>query len=155
MSSARLRLGVAAAAFAAWVGYLGYLALTTTRPVVLSRPQFLAAEAYVLAELQATDKGEPSAHVLVKQVFWSKDGAGPKGDVTVSNLPGSPTIQGWSGPGEYVLALSRDPKSKDNDYLVTPIPRSPTYYHTAAPIYPDSPRVRQQVEALQKEFHGP
>src|SRR5262245_23972414 len=107
MSSARLRLGVAAAVFAAWVGFLGYLALTTTRPVVLSRPQFLAAEAYVLAELQATDKGEPSVHVRVKEVFWSKDGAGPKGELTVSNLPGSPTIQGWNGPGEYVLALSR------------------------------------------------
>ena len=39
-----VRLAVAAALFAGWVGWLTYLAATASRPVVLSRPQVLAAE---------------------------------------------------------------------------------------------------------------
>jgi hypothetical protein len=157
MSSARLRLGVAAVALAAWIGFLGYLAFTTTRPVVLSRPQFLAADAYVLAELEATGGGEPSDRVRVREVYWSKVGAAPQGDapvVTVVNLPRVEANQGWTGSGTYVLALSRDPRSKENSYLVTPIPRSPMYGKGDTPIYPESPRVLRQVEILKNEFHG-
>jgi hypothetical protein len=47
----RLRLLIAAGLFTAWIGWLVFLAATTTKPVVLSRPQFLHADAYVIAEL--------------------------------------------------------------------------------------------------------
>ncbi len=38
------RLILAAALFVAWIGMLAILAATTTRPVVLSRPQFLVSD---------------------------------------------------------------------------------------------------------------
>jgi hypothetical protein len=52
MKAAKVRLIITAVLFLAWVGYLVFLAATTTRPVVLSRPQFLAADLYLVAELQ-------------------------------------------------------------------------------------------------------
>ena len=48
------RLAVSAILFAGWIGYLAFLAATTTEPTVLSRPQFLAADLYVVAELGPT-----------------------------------------------------------------------------------------------------
>ena len=54
-------LAVAAGLFAAWIGYLFYLALTAGHPpVVLSRPQFLVADLWVIAEVDATTRdGSP------------------------------------------------------------------------------------------------
>src|SRR5262245_56647666 len=52
MKPSRVRLAVCALLFLGWIGWLVYLSATTTRPVVLSRPQFLAADLYVVAELR-------------------------------------------------------------------------------------------------------
>jgi hypothetical protein len=52
MKPSRVRLAVCALLFLGWISWLVYLSATTTRPVVLSRPQFLAADLYVIADLQ-------------------------------------------------------------------------------------------------------
>jgi len=46
------RLLLASLCFLAWIGYLGYLVSITREPVILSRPQFLVADLYVLAHLE-------------------------------------------------------------------------------------------------------
>jgi hypothetical protein len=156
MRPSRARLTVTAVVFAGWIAFLAYLALTTTHPVVLSRPQFLAADTCVLAELKAGDDGAPAAAVEVRKVFWSA-GNPPKGAITVANLPelrrkgdSKDPDHGWDGPGEYVLALTRVRGNPDNLYRITPIPRSPSFWGPQqGRIYPASPRVLRQLEALQ------
>ena len=101
MSHARLRLAAAAALFLGWIGYLAYLALTTTRPVVLSRPQFLAAQLDVIATVAEND-GRPDPVVRVQRVQWAANGieANLSGQTTkVANLPSATKEDGWAGPG--------------------------------------------------------
>jgi hypothetical protein len=45
------RLALTAVLFLGWIGFLAYLAATTTNPVVLERPQFLTADLVVLADV--------------------------------------------------------------------------------------------------------
>jgi hypothetical protein len=69
MKRARVRLAITAALFFAWIGYLVYLAATTTRPIVLSRPQFLAANLYVIADLRDRADG-PDPTLLTEISGW-------------------------------------------------------------------------------------
>ena len=55
MASARVRLALAAFLFVAWVGWLANLALTTARPVILSRPQLAASTLDVIARVEVDD----------------------------------------------------------------------------------------------------
>src|SRR5262249_20260929 len=57
--SPKARLAAAAALFLAWIGWLGYLAFTAGTipvtqkgPVILSHPQSLTSQLYVIAELK-------------------------------------------------------------------------------------------------------
>src|SRR5689334_762472 len=97
MSRAKMRLLLAAGLFAAWIGWLAYLAATTTRPIVLSRPQFLVSTLDVIAEVKA-ESDRPAPTVTVKEVHWQQPGGKVKpGDrLTVANLS---TCQGWHSPG--------------------------------------------------------
>jgi hypothetical protein len=73
MMRSRVRLAVCAALFVAWIGYLVYLAVTTTRPVILSRPQFLAADLYVIVTVEQGKHGNaPAAAAKIRQVIWSR-----------------------------------------------------------------------------------
>ncbi len=155
MKPSRVRLAVCALLFIAWIGWLVYLSATTTRPVVLSRPQFLAADLYVVAELRAGPKGDgaPAAEGTIREVVWSKSGedlAGRK--VTITNLPQT-AKQGWTGPGEYILALSKVPLPAGTVYEVTEIPRSPGYASHKTPIYPANATARRELKDLVAEFH--
>ena len=53
MKKSPWRLALSAVLLACWIGYLAYLSATTTHPIVLSRPQFLSADLYVIAEVPA------------------------------------------------------------------------------------------------------
>src|SRR5262245_999175 len=129
MRSGKVWLMIPAAAFAAWIGWLVYLAATTTRPVVLSRPQFLAADLYVLADLHPTaaKAGAPAEEATVRHVVWPADKGQVGERIVVKNLPECDRSQGWAGPGEYILALSRL-RENNGVYQVTPLPRSPGFY---------------------------
>ena len=123
MSRARMRLILTAALFCAWIGWLAYLAVTTTRPVVLSRAQFLASQLDVVAVI-AEREGVPLAEVKVEQVLWPPGIAMQKlaGQmIKVVNLPQLTKEDGFAGPGEYVLPLI----AEGNEYRVASIPRSP------------------------------
>jgi hypothetical protein len=79
------RLAVSAVLFVGWISYLAYLAATTTEPMVLSRPQFLVADLYVIAdvgttrfwptypELAAVPAGGPAAAALLDAKAPAKD----------------------------------------------------------------------------------
>src|SRR5262245_40293137 len=61
-------LGVAAALFLLWIGWLVYLAATTTHPIVLSRPQLLVAELVVIADVREGSSG-PLPEVTVREIL--------------------------------------------------------------------------------------
>jgi hypothetical protein len=124
------RFVLALGLFAGWVGWLGYLAATKARPVVLSRPQLMVSDADVLAEVSALD-----VPVVVKEVLHSK-GVGlavgdsldvpnlkacrrlPRGNEKVEDVP-----LDWTGPGTYLLPL----KKTDDGFAVVDVPPSPGY----------------------------
>src|SRR6266404_5991391 len=117
MTSPKLRLGLAIAVFGLWMGWLIHLALTASRPIVLSRPQFFVSNLVVVAHIEQL-KGE----VQLKEVLWPKSDEQKWLDkkVTISNL--HDCEDGWAGLGDYILPLMADPKG---GLQVAPIPRSP------------------------------
>jgi len=68
MKSARIRLIVASTLFVAWLGYLGYLALGHSKPIVVSRSQLMLAPVLVKADI-AVDDGKPIALVHIRESF--------------------------------------------------------------------------------------
>ncbi len=169
MIAARVRLIVAAALFALWMGWLGYLAATATNPIVLSRPQFLVADAWVIARVAGQEHPEPI--VTVEKVIWTADAkdrlaAGEK--ITLPDLAIVGVRQHWEGAGTYILPLTH---VKGRDYRITPIPRSPgfpPFRHRQAseesardellrrlPIYPVTPRTLEQLDQLEKPSGSP
>lgn len=130
-----LLLAVSALLFAGWVGWLGYLALTTSRPEVLSRPQFLASQLDVIAEVTGTADAA-SATVTVKEVLWHAQEVSPPGEgdsIDVVNLPRVLPADGWTGPGAYLLPLTKDP----GGFRLAPVLHSPglTRGHDRPRIY--------------------
>ncbi|HYV38204.1 MAG TPA: hypothetical protein VE988_21140 [Gemmataceae bacterium] len=85
MKKSAWRLALSAILFAAWIGYLAYLAATTTDPIVLSRPQFLDADLYVVADVNAdaTAPDQPVNVVSIKKVIWARNEA----DKQLKTLP--------------------------------------------------------------------
>jgi len=97
-----VRLAVTAVLFLAWIGYLVYLAAMTTRPVVLSRPQFLVAELYVIAELRTgLTEAVPAEEATIREVVWSASPL-PAFGASTAGLLGSPF---GTGPLLEVAAL--------------------------------------------------
>jgi hypothetical protein len=148
MNGARMRLVIAAALFAAWLGWLAYLAATTTRPVVLSRPQFLVSTLDVVADVRAAD-AEPAADVIVRKVHWplqDRQGLVDK-EIHVVNLA---DCIGWAGPGSYILPLVRD----GDAYRVAAIPPSPGYNalndQAAVRVYPATEEALHQLDEIRK-----
>jgi hypothetical protein len=137
-------LAAAVALFAAWLGYLAFLALTASRPVVLSRPQFLVADLWVVGQVDDFDRPD----VKVVEVVHARPelkGEEPAKDavIEVSNLP--KCKEEGMKPGRYILPLSREGQG----YHVTPLPRSPGYGQTLPlRIYPDTPETRAQLHHL-------
>jgi hypothetical protein len=141
-------LALAAALLAGWIGYLAYLALTTSHPTVLSRPQFLVADLWVIARVDSPDKP-----VMVVEVVYTRPGlegekVAPGTPLDVVNLPSCK--EGWKGEGRYILPLTW---RKGIGYLVTDVPRSPGYPPThltapPCPVYLDTPETRGQLDHL-------
>ena len=135
-------LVAAAGLFAAWLGYLAFLALTASHPVVLSRPQFLVADLWVIADVDG-----PEGAVTVRKVEYAappvmavapKEGAA----IEVKNL--AECKKDWAGKGGYVLPLVVD----GSGYRVPPIPRSPGFGSGPPRIYPDTPETRDQLHEM-------
>ena len=133
----RALLAVSALLFLGWVAYLAVLALTAREPVVLSRPQLLAADLIVTAEVEALDRP-----VTVVEVHHAQGAAPEKGGkVEVANLPDSKA--GWVGPGRYLLPLT----AKEGHRL-TAVPRSPGYGGGPPRIYPVTASTETQLRQV-------
>jgi hypothetical protein len=169
MKRSAWRLAATASLFVLWLCYLAYLAATTTEPVVLERPQFLVADLYVLADVDAASS-TPLETATVRKVVWAADPADQNLDkIKVKNLakcgvkkqPKDGGVLNFPGPGEYILALSHT--KEPNVFMVTLEPRTPGFPGHAlqaqmelvgAPIYPVTPQSLQQLQIIKTEFHS-
>ena len=153
MNLSRLRLGLAAAFFVLWMVWLIHLAVTTGRPITLSRPQFLVSNLDIVASIEKLD-----APVKVEGVLWPEADAQKWSgkSIEVSNLQSC--ADSWVGPGRYIIPLMPDRKG---GYQVAPISLSPgsppgrvskdgMHVDLPARIYPDSPETRRQAQQIQK-----
>jgi hypothetical protein len=136
---------LAAGLFAAWIGYLAFLALTTRHPIVLSHPQFLVAEFWVIA--QVDDVAGP---VTVTDVPYAKMGAkgeAPQAGTTIQVENLAECKNNFTKPGAYILPLTGDGKA----YAVPAVPISPGYHPPHGPeyhIYADTPQTREQLKDM-------
>jgi hypothetical protein len=148
MKAAVVRLVVALVLFLSWIGWLAFLAVTTTRPVVLSRPQLLVSTLDVIAEVNAAGD-HPAEEVLVKDVHWPAEEKALAGRrITVIDLPNG---DGWMGPGMYILPLVKEGEG----YRLATIPSSPGYDATLRGdrprIYPVTPETLAQLDEIPKK----
>jgi hypothetical protein len=145
-----LWLIVTAVLFAAWLGWLTFLAVTTSRPIVLSRAQLLVSTIDVMAEVPEKG-GRPADQATVTEVHWPTDGPEQKlvgKTIRVVNLPDCEFK--WTGPGRYILPLVKD----GDAFRVAAIPPSPGFdsdmQGQQARIYPLSPQTLEQLQAIHK-----
>jgi hypothetical protein len=111
--------------------------------VVLSRPQVLAADVVVLAEVE--DRRKP---VVVKRVLTPRADIKEGEELEVVNLDKVDTD--WEGPGSYILPLRGT--GQQGRYAVAPIPTSPGYDEPGPPrIYPDKFETRAQLQQIRDE----
>jgi hypothetical protein len=147
----RRRLILAAGLFVAWIGWLAYLAVTATRPTVLSHSQFLVSELDVIAQVTQGPRG-PDPQVTVEEVRWpAQDNEKLKGrKITIVNLDTFEERDGWTGPGHYILPLKR--RNEDSFMVVSP-PMSPGFDPIKARpprIYRETPETLRQLVSIIK-----
>jgi hypothetical protein len=147
--------GLSAAAFLAWVGWLGYLAVAQGQlaligkqaPPIINRGQILVSDADVLAQVDALDKP-----VTVKKVLRAPFKRGPSegAKLTLQNL--GQCEKDWYGPGEYVLPLS----ASGGDYLVTRVDAKELGLHSTSNfLVPHIYRATPETLAQMKQLTGP
>jgi hypothetical protein len=141
-----VRLVVATALFIAWLGWLSFLVLTASHPVVLSRPQLLVSNLVVVAQIDAAQAAEPK--VAIKKVSWPDDerasALGGK-TIIVTNLA---EADGWTGPGAYILPLGTD---WQGHFTVISTPPSPGFPKVGKPrIYAATAETLAQLDSMPK-----
>ncbi len=149
MTGTRIRLIVAAVAFAGWMVWLMLAVLDKGTADPISRAQLTEASVLVAAEVVAGPDGKPSGKVKIAQRIG--DAGPPVGtEIEVANLPQAVVPnKGFPGPGTYLLALV----TRDNlIYTIAGLPRSPGYEAIPNPphpsIYPWSDATRAQLRSL-------
>ena len=140
----KLWLGVTVVLFVGWIGWLAYLAFTTTKPIVLSRPQFLVSDLDVIAEVDGLDQP-----VTVKEISWPETDAAKQlidTQIKVENLRDCQD-HGWNGPGLYILPLVTEGMT----YRIAAIPPSPGLPRGDKPrIYRATAETRGQLQQIRK-----
>ena len=150
MDVKRARLYVSAGLFLAWLTWLFYLVLTTTRPIVLSRPQFLISTLDVVGHVNVVN-GKPEPRVGIEEVHWPT-GRQISPAITVTDLDRCVvrTQGGTWHTGSYILPLIED----HGNYRVADIPASPGYnpdFADSRPrVYEASPQTRRQLDEIHK-----
>jgi hypothetical protein len=150
MRARALWLIVTAVLFAAWLGWLTYLAATTARPIVLSRAQLLVSTIDLIADVPEKG-GRPADKVTVVEVHWPTGAPEQRlvgKTIRVVNLPDCEFK--WTGPGRYILPLVKE----GDDLRVAAIPPSPGFdtdmQGQQARIYPVLPQTLEQLETIHK-----
>ncbi len=151
MRPSRLRLGIAAALFIAWISFLLYLAMVSRDPVVLSRPQFLVANLHVIAKLSGPSD-RPGAAITIEELVWAadpKDRRLAREAIQVGQLDQCGPEQGWQGEGSYILPLQ---KLADGSFTLAPLPVSPGFFPRSPQdqlrIYPATDAARRQLSDI-------
>ncbi len=137
----RIRLIAAATLFLGWMAWLSYATLSKSRDPVVSRAQAAGATHAIKAAL--TGEGErPKPTVKVIQSIQGD--LPPDAMIEVTDLP---IVEGYSGPGDYLVLLAKDRTAPT--YHVAGLPRSPGYEPTGRPvIYGWSEDVEAQARHL-------
>jgi hypothetical protein len=163
MKQARIRLIVAAVAFAAWIGWLVYLAVPYMGgpPVILSRPQFLNCQVAVVARVEGKD--QPVTVLEVRD--GDPDVVNEKDKIVVDNLdrslkkpPVAPAAKGenkdpgeWETPGEFIIPLVNVIRKGDQVHAsVAELPETHSIPPGTPRIYPKTPQTLDQFHALPK-----
>jgi hypothetical protein len=140
MRFAVVRFIVAVGLFLGWVGWLAYLAATARHPVVLSRPQLLAADAVVIADID-----DPTNDFTVAEIVFPRDLPKFKDPIRVVNLGQCDRAFAFAGPGSYILPLHKD---ELGNLLVEPVPASPGFDGGPPRIYPLTAETRAQLDRI-------
>jgi hypothetical protein len=151
MKVSHVRLAVAAALFLGWIGWLVYLVVESHGAVILSRPQFLVADLWVIAEVDA-EENRPRQTIEVREDVWSAAGKELAGQaINVIDLPDIGADKGWDGPGTYILPLTAHAGKRP--YHITPVPPSPGFIEQGdRRIYAATSEARAQLKALLAEW---
>jgi len=105
--ASRAFLAVSAVLFFGWLAWLSLTALTKSREPIVSRVQAAVATVPVVAEVDADDKGTPSANVKVVEAL-KPNGPAKDAPLAVGNLP---SARGFTGKGKYLLLLAVEPNA--------------------------------------------
>jgi len=162
MKPAAWRLAVTAVLFAAWLGYLAFLAFITTRDViVLSRPQLGTSQLDVIARRTGADTFQ------VTEVLYPPD-AGKQAEwkgktITVANIAKCQLYSAKNGgqpvPPDtgksYLLPLQSQPGDEPTRLEVVPIPASPGYSGEAHGLGPAAgpPRIYPADGEVIRQYH--
>ena len=129
------------------MAWLGYLAVTTSRPEILSRPQFLGAEVDIIAELTG-NADTPDGNATVTQVLWVagevKNPPEEGKPLKITNLSHVFPADGWTGPGFYLLPLTRGPLGQG--FRIAPVLHSPGLARSQ-----DRPRIYHATKAVRDQ----
>jgi hypothetical protein len=143
----RARAVVAAVLFIGWLCFLVYLVSRTDELVVVSRPQVLVSDVVVVAEVR-DQAGQPDANVTVKRVLFKlpKDARLAGTQITLAELPEVGAAYGYTGAGDYVLALVH----AEDGYRLTPLPTVPGFvpFPGEVRIYRATPDALAQVREV-------
>jgi len=144
---ARWTFLIALGIYLLWAGWLGWQAAMLSRDVV-SIPQM--ADAPIILEAAIELPPAPEREVTVLRVFRGEAVLGHDPDAGVPRrivLANLDKTQGWSTPGNYLLALT--PDGAPGRFEVIAVPTSPGYkQEDARPIYPANESTRAQVERI-------
>jgi hypothetical protein len=155
MKAARFRLIVAATLFMGWMGYLGYLALGHSKPVIISRSQMLVATYLVKGDVAVDESGKPIDLVHVRDSFGKSSIKTETIKITNlenARLPGGKPI---TASGTYLLPLEMVgqgllPDSVDARFRVVGAPSGQRneYQSALLLVYPWNAEVERQVREL-------
>jgi membrane protein implicated in regulation of membrane protease activity len=173
MNPKLLRLTVAAALFAAWMGYLSYLVYALPRalqgndlPLELSRPQILVSDLDIVGAIE-----DKEGQVKVNDVLYaSKDQVPPEKGTTikvvnlesvrklvkVKDINGEhweerkpAALDNLATLGPCLLPLKRT--YDGTAFQVVPLPPAPGTSLTSPRIYPAIPEVLAEYRSIQKQ----
>src|SRR5262249_48723823 len=127
MKRRRLLLILAIALAVAWTAWLAYQAYTTADPIVVSRPQVMAAPVVVVARLD--DATANPCPAVITKVYRGENMLPPDAEAKQAKIlvrgPFSIRGQREQNPGTYILPLRET--ETPGEFEVMPPPMSPGF----------------------------
>jgi hypothetical protein len=121
MTFPKARLAVSACLFVAWLFFL-FVVWLRSSPIILSKPQFLSADVFVLVEVR-DERGKAAPEMMIEEVLWASDPADEmlaKKSLRLADLSACRKENGYHGAGKYLVPLV---KSTAAPLMIAPVPR--------------------------------